>query len=150
VNRLAYKFYEGPVTFYGDRAIFFLGGQMRIFLCSWILFVLHLGRCRVSCLGQAEHFAKRGPGIYLLFVAAKNHSWRLRVVVLAVGDRSLQLARPANASVLQRYINMVGDSPEMVGARRCSVPLSVCRTQPEDWARSAAGNSGAAAAPVQP
>jgi len=21
VNRLAYKFYEGPVTFYGDRAI---------------------------------------------------------------------------------------------------------------------------------
>jgi len=64
---------------------------MRIFLCSWILFVLRLGRCRVSCLGQAGHFAKRGPGIYLylLFVAAKNHSWSFRVVVLAVGDRSI-------------------------------------------------------------
>ena len=47
---------------------------MRIFLCSWILFVPRLRRCRVSCLGQVEHFAKRGPGIYLLLVAAKNHS----------------------------------------------------------------------------
>ena len=62
---------------------------MCIFLCSWILFVLRLGRCRVSCLGQAEHFFRREPGIYLLFVAAKNHSWRLRVVVLAVCDRSI-------------------------------------------------------------
>jgi len=66
------------------------------------------------------------------------------------GQIRLRLARPANASVLQRYINMVGDSAEMVGARRCSVPLSVCRSQPEGWARSAAGNSRAAAAPVQP
>jgi len=60
--------------------------RIRIFLCSWILFVLrYLGRCRVSCLGQAEHFSKREPGIYMLFAAAKNHSWGLRVVVLAVG-----------------------------------------------------------------
>jgi len=66
------------------------------------------------------------------------------------GQIRLRLARPANATVLQRYINMVGDSPEMVGVRRCSVPLSVCRTQPEGWARSPAGNSGAAASPVQP
>jgi len=33
--------------------------------------------------------------------------------------------------VTEIYINMVGESPEMVGARRCSVPLSVCRSQPE-------------------
>ena len=58
------------------------------FLCSWILFVLRLGRCRVSCLGQAEHFSKREPDIYQLF-SCKNHSWRLRVVVLAAGDRSI-------------------------------------------------------------
>jgi len=31
---------------------------------TWILFVLRLGRCRVSCLGQAEHFFRREPGIY--------------------------------------------------------------------------------------
>jgi len=37
---------------------------MCIFLCNWILFVLRLGQCRVSCLGQAEHFSKREPGIY--------------------------------------------------------------------------------------
>ena len=42
-----------------------------------------------ACLGQAEHFSKRELGIYLLFAAAKNHSWRLRVVVLAVGGRSI-------------------------------------------------------------
>jgi len=46
---------------------------------------------------------------------------------------------------------MVGDSPERGGgARRCSVPLSACHSQPEGWARAAAGSPRAAVTPVQP